>query len=70
VIVSHGLELVAIADRVVVLDGGQITEQGEPRVLLAASNAFAAMWAQQALSNRKTKSRESVLGMSDVVVPV
>jgi ATP-binding cassette subfamily B protein len=49
VMVSHRLRLAAIADRVVVLDGGQVVEQGEPAVLLAAGGAFARLWAQQRL---------------------
>jgi ATP-binding cassette subfamily B protein len=49
VMVSHRLRLAAIADRVVVLDGGQVVEQGEPAVLLAAGGAFARLWAQQSL---------------------
>jgi ATP-binding cassette subfamily B protein len=50
VMVSHRLRLAAIADHVVVLDGGQVVEQGEPAVLLAAGGAFARLWAQQRLS--------------------
>jgi ABC-type multidrug transport system fused ATPase/permease subunit len=70
VMVSHRLKLAAIADRVVVLDGGEITEQGEPRVLLTAGRAFAGMWAEQTLPNLTTKSRGAVLGKSDIVVPL
>jgi ABC-type multidrug transport system fused ATPase/permease subunit len=68
VMVSHRLKLAAVADRVVMLEGGQIVEQGEPRVLLTAGNAFADMWAQQSLPSLETKPRESVLGTSDVIV--
>jgi ATP-binding cassette subfamily B protein len=44
VIVSHRLRLVTIAHRVVVLDGGQIIEHGNPALLLAAGGAFARLW--------------------------
>jgi ATP-binding cassette subfamily B protein len=69
VMVSHRLRLAAIADRVVVLEGGQIVEQGPPTVLLAAGGAFARLWAQQSLPSLETKPRESMLGTSDVIVP-
>ena len=45
--VSHRLSLAARADRVVVLDGGRVVEQGPPRDLLAAGGAYARLWALQ-----------------------
>ena len=45
--VSHRLSLAAQADRVVVLDGGRVVEQGPPRELLAAGGAYARLWALQ-----------------------
>jgi ABC-type multidrug transport system fused ATPase/permease subunit len=69
VMVSHRLKLAAVADRVVMLEGGQIVEQGPPTVLLAAGGAFARLWAQQSLPSLETKPRESMLGTSDVIVP-
>jgi ABC-type multidrug transport system ATPase subunit len=45
--VSHRLSLVARADRVVVLDGGRVVEQGPPGELLAADGAYARLWALQ-----------------------
>jgi ATP-binding cassette subfamily B protein len=47
VAVSHRLGLAARADRVVVLDGGRVVEQGPPAELLAAGGAFARLWALQ-----------------------
>lgn len=61
VMVSHRLRLAAIADRVVVLDGGQVVEQGEPAVLLAAGGAFARLWAQQSLPIMENETGHSVL---------
>ena len=45
--VSHHLSLAARADRVVVLDGGRVVEQGPPGELLAAGGAYARLWALQ-----------------------
>ena len=45
--VSHRLGLAARADRVVVLDGGRVVEQGPPAELLAAGGAYARLWAHQ-----------------------
>jgi ATP-binding cassette, subfamily B, bacterial len=45
--VSHRLSLAARSDRVVVLDGGRVVEQGPPRELLAAGGAYARLWALQ-----------------------
>jgi ATP-binding cassette subfamily B protein len=47
VAVSHRLSLAARADRVVVLDGGRVVEQGPPGELLAAGGAYARLWALQ-----------------------
>jgi ATP-binding cassette, subfamily B, bacterial len=45
--VSHRLALAARADRVVVLDGGRVVEQGPPGELLAAGGAYTRLWALQ-----------------------
>jgi ATP-binding cassette subfamily B protein len=45
--VSHRLPLAARTDRVVVLDGGRVVEQGPPAELLAAGGAYARLWALQ-----------------------
>jgi ATP-binding cassette, subfamily B, bacterial len=45
--VSHRLRLAARADRVVVLDGGRVVEQGPPAELLAAGGAYARLWGLQ-----------------------
>jgi ATP-binding cassette subfamily B protein len=44
VVVAHRLATAARADRVVVLHGGQIAEQGRPTELLAAGGRFARLW--------------------------
>jgi ATP-binding cassette, subfamily B, bacterial len=45
--VSHRLSLADRADRVVVLDGGRVVEQGPPGELLAVGGAYARLWALQ-----------------------
>jgi len=45
--VSHRLSLADRADRVVVLDGGRVVEQGPPGELLAVGGAYARLWAPQ-----------------------
>jgi ATP-binding cassette subfamily B protein len=45
--VSHRLNLAARADRVVVLDGGRVVEQGRPAELQERGGAFARLWALQ-----------------------
>ncbi|MCM6778522.1 ABC transporter ATP-binding protein/permease [Nocardia sp. CDC159] len=43
VIIAHRLSTVAIADRVLVLDGGRIVEDGSPAELIAATGRFATL---------------------------
>jgi ATP-binding cassette subfamily B protein len=49
IIIAHRLSTVAIADRVLVMEGGRIVEDGTPRQLIAGSGRFAqlhAAWRQ------------------------
>ncbi|MGY2061525.1 ABC transporter ATP-binding protein, partial [Nocardia gipuzkoensis] len=43
VIIAHRLSTVAIADRVLVLEGGRIVEDGSPAELIAATGRFATL---------------------------
>jgi len=43
-IVAHRLSQAAAADRIIVVDGGRITEQGSHRELVAAGGDYAALW--------------------------
>jgi len=45
VIIAHRLSTVAIADRVLVLDGGRIVEDGAPTELIAGQGRFAGLHA-------------------------
>ncbi len=45
VVIAHRLATAAKADRIVVLDGGQIVEQGRHPELLAAGGHYAQLWA-------------------------
>ncbi len=50
VIIAHRLSTVAIADRVLVLDGGRITEDGPPHELMSGDGEYAALHASWAAS--------------------
>ena len=45
VIVAHRLATAARADRIVVLAGGRVVEEGSHAALLAQGGVYAAMWA-------------------------
>ena len=47
VLVSHRLGFARLADRIVVLEDGQVAEEGSHAQLLAAGGRYAAMWAAQ-----------------------
>ena len=44
IVVSHRLELARQADRVIVLDGANVVEQGSPSELMARGGAFARLF--------------------------
>jgi len=46
IIIAHRLSTVEIADRVLVIDGGRIVEDGSPQELIAATGRFASLHAQ------------------------
>jgi ABC-type multidrug transport system fused ATPase/permease subunit len=50
VVVAHRLSTIQHADRVVVLEAGQVVEQGRPAVLARAGGAFARLYARDLLA--------------------
>jgi ATP-binding cassette subfamily B protein len=49
ILIAHRLSTTDIADRIVVLDGGQLTEEGTQDELLARGGRFAELWEMQSL---------------------
>jgi ATP-binding cassette subfamily B multidrug efflux pump len=45
--IAHRLSTIAALDRLVVMDGGRIVEQGSHAELLAAGGIYARLWAHQ-----------------------
>ena len=45
--IAHRLSTIADADRIIVLEAGEIVEQGTHDVLLGNGGRYAAMWARQ-----------------------
>ena len=56
-VIAHRLSTVRHADRIVVLDGGRIAEQGSHRELLAAEGRYARLWrAQETATGRNRRN--------------
>ena len=45
--IAHRLSTIADADRIVVLEDGQVAEEGTHDVLLARNGRYAALWNRQ-----------------------
>lgn len=45
--IAHRLSTIAVMDRIVVMDGGQIVEQGVHDALLEQNGLYARLWARQ-----------------------
>ncbi|MEN9409418.1 MAG: hypothetical protein RL216_1392 [Pseudomonadota bacterium] len=56
--IAHRLSTIADADRIVVLEAGQIAESGTHEELLAAGGRYAAMWARQSSEEEGTLAAE------------
>ncbi len=51
--IAHRLSTVVHADRIIVLENGQVSEQGTHDELLALNGRYASMWARQAADNEE-----------------
>jgi ATP-binding cassette subfamily B protein len=56
--IAHRLSTIADADRIIVLDGGELAESGTHAGLLAQGGLYAEMWAQQANENVEEEAAE------------
>jgi len=52
--IAHRLSTIADADRIIVLEAGQIVEEGRHEALLAMGGRYAAMWARQSAEESST----------------
>jgi ATP-binding cassette subfamily B protein len=66
-LVAHRLSSVRRADRVVVLDGGEIMEIGTPDTLLRAGSRYRALFAAQLLPGNKDGRGDAALGGRDQI---
>jgi ATP-binding cassette subfamily B protein len=71
IMVSHRLGLAAVADRVVVLQGGRVVEDGSPRQLVGAGGAFSRLWTEQMFPTiaLDPKSRPSIQASDRAALP-
>jgi ATP-binding cassette subfamily B protein len=56
--IAHRLSTIADADRILVLDQGQLAESGTHVSLLASGGLYADMWSQQAQESREAEAAE------------
>jgi ATP-binding cassette subfamily B protein len=57
-VIAHRLSTVIHADEILVLDGGEITERGTHKALLAKGGQYAQMWAQQQRAAREARRQD------------
>lgn len=57
VLVAHRLQVAEQADRVLVIEGGRLVEDGPHQSLLEAGGAYAALWGAVPVAPRRTRRR-------------
>ncbi len=60
IVISHRFSTVRRADRICVLDGGRLVEEGDHEALLAAGGRYATMFRVQASRFTDGASREAI----------
>lgn len=60
--IAHRLSTAQQADKVVVLDGGRVVEEGSPQELLAAGGRYSELWARQASLDDMASPEAVVVG--------
>ncbi|MDQ2066622.1 ABC transporter ATP-binding protein/permease [Xinfangfangia sp. CPCC 101601] len=56
IVIAHRLSTIADADQILVVEAGQVIEQGSHEALLAKGGRYAAMWAQQSAEDDDTET--------------
>ena len=65
-LISHRFEMARRADRVLVIDGARIVEEGEPAALVAQGGVFASLFATEAQAHSRGPGARGMRGAGSV----